>query len=226
MNTKRIRISESKLRGIVKEAVKRVLSEAKKPRDVQHGKYNFKGLRYDKNGNPLYTCDNLPNDKAKGMGWKYSKKHGLYGQISDPTKLYDKVKVEEGINDYFPEEDQGMDDYYYGSIMTFNVDGMFDDLSEEVIEELQSVKDEYCDNSYNYTSVLIRKVNLEPDGFDGYDVSIEAAVCAPEMPLREIENDATEQVWCWIENKSGVRSPRVYIVDEEEVFDRRRENYK
>lgn len=220
----RIRLTESQLHRIIKESVNRVLSEAKRPRDVQHGKYNFKGLRYDKNGNPLYTSDDLPNDKAKEMGWRYSKKHGLYGQISDPTKLYGKV--EEGINDYFPDEDQGMDDYYYGSIMTFNVDGMFDDLSEEVIEELQNLKEEYCDSSYNYTSVLIRKVNIEPDGFDGYDVSVEAAVSAPEMPLREIENDATEQVWYWIENKSGVRPLRVYIVDEEEVFDRRRENYK
>ena len=26
------------------------------------------------------------------MGWKYSKKHGLYGQINDPTKFYESKK--------------------------------------------------------------------------------------------------------------------------------------
>ena len=65
---------------------------ARKPKDVEHGKHSFQGLRYDRKGNPLYTSNTLSNDEAKEMGWKYSKKHGLYGQINDPTKFYESKK--------------------------------------------------------------------------------------------------------------------------------------
>lgn len=65
---------------------------ARKPKNVEHGKHSFQGLRYDRNGNPLYTSNTLSNDEAKEMGWKFSKKHGLYGQINDPTKFYESKK--------------------------------------------------------------------------------------------------------------------------------------
>lgn len=65
---------------------------ARKPKDIEHGKHSFQGLRYDRNGNPLYTSNTLSNDEAKEMGWKFSKKHGLYGQINDPTKFYESKK--------------------------------------------------------------------------------------------------------------------------------------
>lgn len=83
---KTIRLSESDLHRIVSRAVGRVL-EARKPADRQVGRHCFKGVRYDGNGNPTYTCDTLSDDEKKAQGWKYSKKHGLHGQISDPTKL-------------------------------------------------------------------------------------------------------------------------------------------
>ena len=51
------------------------------------GKHTLKGLRYDKSGNPLYTSDTMSDDDKKNQGWKFSKKHGMYGQLSDPTKL-------------------------------------------------------------------------------------------------------------------------------------------
>ena len=108
--------------------------------------------------------------------------------------------------------------------MKLNVDGMFDDLKPEKVQELQNTKDEYIENERNYSSVMVRKVILEPDGFDGYDVSVEVAVSSPDMPMDAIEEEVESMVWYWIEEKTGVRSPRVYITDEEEVFDRRSKN--
>lgn len=60
---------------------------ARKPADRQYGKHSFKGVRYDKNGNPIYTSDTLSDDEKKAMGWRYSKKHGLHGQVSDPSRF-------------------------------------------------------------------------------------------------------------------------------------------
>ena len=60
---------------------------ARKPADKQYGKHSFKGVRYDKNGNPIYTSDTLSDDEKKAMGWRYSKKHGLHGQVSDPSRF-------------------------------------------------------------------------------------------------------------------------------------------
>jgi hypothetical protein len=83
----KIKLTESKLKQIVAESVKKILSEARKPSDKTVGKHTLKGLRYDKNGNPLYTSDTMSDDEKKNQGWKFSKKHGMYGQLSDPTKL-------------------------------------------------------------------------------------------------------------------------------------------
>lgn len=85
-NKQVIRLTESELRKVIKESVKNVLKEAK-PSDRTVGKHTLKGLRYDKNGNPLYTSDTMSDDEKKNQGWRFSKKHGLYGQLSDPTKL-------------------------------------------------------------------------------------------------------------------------------------------
>jgi hypothetical protein len=84
-----IKLTESDLRKIIKESVKQILSESRKPSDKTVGKHTLKGLRYDKSGNPLYTSDTMSDDEKKSQGWKFSKKHGLYGQLSDPTKLHE-----------------------------------------------------------------------------------------------------------------------------------------
>lgn len=123
--------------------------------------------------------------------------------------------------EWYPEEDDDISDYYYGSIMKLDVDGVFDEFSPEQVQEFSAIHDEYIDNSDKYTSVMIRKINLIPDGFDGYDVSVEVAVSAPDMPIDEIENETEELVWYWIEEKLGVRSQNIHIVDEKVVFDRR-----
>ena len=102
-----IRLTENDLRKVIKESVKNVLKEAK-PSDRTVGKHTLKGLRYDKNGNPLYTSDTMSDDEKKNQGWRFSKKHGLYGQLSDPTKLSEsdlhKV-IKETVNRVLSEEE-------------------------------------------------------------------------------------------------------------------------
>lgn len=68
---------------------------------------------------------------------------------------------------------------------------------------------------------MVTKVNVTPDGFDGYDITVEVAVSSPDMPIHAIEEEVEDMVWYWIEEQTGVRSPRVYITNEKEVFDRR-----
>lgn len=68
------------------------MTEARKPKDRQYGKHTFKGVRYDRNGNPIYTSDTLSDEEKKSMGWRYSKKHGLHGQVSDPSKFNESKK--------------------------------------------------------------------------------------------------------------------------------------
>ena len=96
-NMKRtIRLRESELRRMISETVKSVLMEARKPNDRMIGRHKFKGEYYDRNGNPIYTHPSrlddpeggtLSDDFLKDYGWRYSKKRGLHGQISDPTRF-------------------------------------------------------------------------------------------------------------------------------------------
>lgn len=146
-------------------------------------------------------------------------------KVEKITANESKTKGNKKLNEeWYPEEDDDLSDYSYGAIMKLNVDGMFDELTPEKVQELQSVKDEYIDNANNYSSVMVRQIILQPDGFDGYDVSVEVAVSSPDMPIDAIEEEVESMVWYYIEEKTGVRSPRVYIVDEKEVFDRRSKN--
>ena len=64
-NKQVIRLTESDLRKVIKESVNRILNEARKPSDKTVGKHTLKGLRYDKNGNPLYTSDTMSDDEKK-----------------------------------------------------------------------------------------------------------------------------------------------------------------
>lgn len=93
MAKKVIRLTENDLHRIVKESVSRILKEERKPSNKQIGRHKFNGLRYDSNGNAVYTHEGgtLSDDDLKSQGWKYSKKHGLHGQISDPTRLPESI---------------------------------------------------------------------------------------------------------------------------------------
>ena len=115
-----------------------------------------------------------------------------------------------------------MDDYYYGTMMTFSIEGMFDDMTQETIQNLINTNGEYCDNSNNYCSVMVTKVNVKPDEFGDYEIKVEAAVSAPEMPIGAIEHDAQEQIWYWFEDKTQQRAINIRIIDEKEVFNYRR----
>ena len=141
--------------------------------------------------------------------------------VSNESKKKNGKKLNE---EWYPEDENDISDYSYGAIMKLDVDGVFDEVSPEKVQELSAVHDENVESANKYTSVMVRKINLVPDGFDGYDVSVEVAVSAPDMPIDEIENETQEIVWYWIEEKLGVRSPNVHIVDEKVVFDRRTKN--
>lgn len=84
--TIKLKLNESQLRNIIKESIKNILYE-RKPADRQVGPHLFKGVKYDTNGNPNYTCDTVPDDWKKTMRWKMSQKHGLHGQLGDPSKV-------------------------------------------------------------------------------------------------------------------------------------------
>ena len=84
-----VRLTESDLHRIIKKSVNKMLIEARKPSDRTVGRHTLKGLRYNKNGNPLYTCDTMSDEEKKSQGWRFSKIHGYYGQLSDPTKLHE-----------------------------------------------------------------------------------------------------------------------------------------
>lgn len=86
MKKQTIKLNESQLRNIIKESIKNILYE-RKPADRQVGPHLFKGVKYDTNGNPNYTCDTVPDDWKKTMRWKMSQKHGLHGQLGDPSKV-------------------------------------------------------------------------------------------------------------------------------------------
>lgn len=125
--------------------------------------------------------------------------------------------------EYYPEDDDMIDDYYYGMMATLSIEGITDgDLTEEVIQDLINTREEYCDNSNSYCSVMVTKVDVQRDEFNDFDIKVEVAVSAPEMPIRAIEEDTEEQVWYWFENKTNTRAIRVEFIDEREVFDRRR----
>lgn len=64
----KIRLTENKLKQIVAESVKKILSEARGPGDKTVGKHTLKRLRYDKNNNPLYTSDTMNDDEKRNQG--------------------------------------------------------------------------------------------------------------------------------------------------------------
>lgn len=145
--------------------------------------------------------------------------------LAEVTK---KLKGNKKLNEeYYPEDDDMMDDYYYGMMVTFSIEGiMEDDLTEEAVQNLINTKEEYCENSHKYCSVMVTKVDVQRDEFNDFEITVEAAVSAPEMPIDAIEEDAEDQIWYWFENKTNTRATRVVITDEREVFDNRTEKYK
>ena len=73
---------------------------------------------------------------------------------------------------------------------------------------------------------MVTKVDVQEDEYGDYDITVNAAVSAPEMPIHAIEEEVIDELWYWFEEKTGLRAIDIKIVDEQEVFDRRTEKYK
>lgn len=128
--------------------------------------------------------------------------------------------------EFYPEDDDMMDDYYYGMMVKCEIEGNFEDLTEEQKQALINTNEEYCEGERSYVSTMVTKVDVQEDEYGDYDITVNAAVSAPEMPIRAIEEEVIDELWFWFEEKTGLRAIDIKIVDEQEVFDRRTEKYK
>lgn len=79
----KIKLTENKLKQIVSESIKNILSEARKPKDAYFGGYFFEGIGFDINGNPIYCSEHLPIEAKKQLGWRKSAKYGMRGQADE-----------------------------------------------------------------------------------------------------------------------------------------------
>ena len=79
----KIKLTENKLKQIVAESVKNILSEARKPKDAYFGGYFFEGIGFDRNGNPIYSSKHLPIEVMDVLGWRKSSKWGRCGYATD-----------------------------------------------------------------------------------------------------------------------------------------------
>ena len=127
---------------------------------------------------------------------------------------------------YYPEDGDMMDDYYYGMMVKCEIEGNFTNLTEEQKQALINTNEEYCEGERHYVSTMVTKVDVQEDEYGDYDITVNAAVSAPEMPIHAIEEEVKDELWFWFEEKTGLRAIDIKIVDEEEVFDRRTEKYK
>lgn len=124
--------------------------------------------------------------------------------------------------EWYPENENDIDDYYYGAIFKLDTDLVYFDEGENIPEDLLNIKEEYIDSENTYVSVMVTNVEPEMDETDGSaSFAITAAINAPNMPLDEIEEEVTNTVWVWLESKLNKRFTRVWIEGEEVVYDRR-----
>jgi hypothetical protein len=80
----KIKLTESNLKQIVEESVKKVLKEGtSRCPDKFFGGYFFEGLGRDINGNPIYCSEHLPLEAKKMLGWRKSAKYGMRGQADN-----------------------------------------------------------------------------------------------------------------------------------------------
>ena len=154
------------------------------------------------------------------------KKHRSSQNHKDPDDFMESVireSIKKVINEeWYPENENDIDDYYYGAIFKFDTDLVYFDEGENIPEDLLNIKEEYIDSENTYVSVMVTNVEPEMDETDGSaSFTITAAINAPNMPLDEIEEEVTNTVWVWLENKLNKRFTRVWIEDEKVVYDRR-----
>lgn len=202
-----IRLTESDLHKLIGESVKRILSE----------------------GNAW--ADQQPVDKNHPDWWYYRQEiepdevEDFDDEPIGESKLRNIVResIKRVINEeWYPENENDIDDYYYGAIFKFGTDLVYFDEGENIPEDLLNIKDEYIESQNTYASVMVTNVEPEIDETDGSaSFAITAAINAPNMPLDEIEEEVTNTVWVWLENKLNKNFTRVWIEDEKVVYDRR-----
>ena len=163
--------------------------------------------------------------------WNKSADSRSFHRKGSLNRAFDESTVRDAVKTvlketFYPEEGEDLD-YAYGAIFKFSVQQYFDkeDLPDDKVNELMSLRDVNVDDASHYTNVLIRKVDVKDDGLGGYDVDIIAAITSPDMPISEIENETEEIVHLWAEETIGKRIAVIRIEDERVVFDRR-EKYK
>ena len=127
-----------------------------------------------------------------------------------------KEAVKRAINEeWYPENETDIDDYYYGAIFKFKTDLVYFDEDEQIPENFLNIKDEYIESENTYVSVMVTNIEPEIDETDGsVSFIITAAISAPNMPLDEIEEETTNTVWVWLDNKLNKRFSKVWIVEQ------------
>ena len=144
--------------------------EVRKPNERTVGKHILKGLRYDKNGNPLYTSDTMSDEQKKSNGWRFSKIHGYYGQLNDPKKLHEGDLhriIKESVNKVIKESNEI--EFYRKEIASIDPDtanGWDPDFEEH--PELR--KTTAYKKAYRYADEMDWYVNGDDINVDYYDI--------------------------------------------------------
>lgn len=126
---------------------------------------------------------------------------------------------------FYPKDDEDIThdgDYSYGAIMTVECD-IPRALDDETVEKLNSISQEYIEDEYKYTSVMVNSIYVNNDTeYDYAEVTMEIAVSSADMPLDAINDEIEDMVWYWIEEKTHqrmIQKPNIQV--KRVVFDRR-----
>ena len=154
MKQNKIKITENELKQIVAESVKKILSEARKPSDKTVGKHTLKGLRYDKNGNPMYKVN---DPSIKGRRCKD-------GSIRVQHYNFKPNRVNEGVYSFEPNA-------------ASKEKGMIDNLNKKVDEIIKkrypNTKFYYEDDeAYNAYAEALLNLGFKKDGRDRNDCEV------------------------------------------------------
>ena len=236
-----IRLTESDLHRVIRESVKRVMNEELSDKVKRSMQMASDWIDVDNNNrmltdftpdmySPNYGGNNNVYDLSNDVSPLGHKRHEEMNNAWDEherneSKIRNIVResIKRVINEqWYPENENDIDDYYYGAIFKFGTDLVYFDEGENIPEDLLNIKDEYIESENTYVSVMVTNVEPEIDETDGSaSFTITAAINAPNMPLDEIEEEVTNTVWVWLENKLNKRFTRVWIEGEKVVYDRR-----
>lgn len=178
-------------------------------------------------------CGNVFPYVEKNISEKTNKKLTTEGNIMRYSLSESKLRsiinkavrraLTESWDNWRPDDDDDISDYSLGVVAKLSVRYGVPDLSKEVIDKLETIKDEYIEFSDTYVNVMVKKVEVvfDPE-YEDYDVYIDVGITAPDMPLERVEDETEEALWWWFENVTGVNVMSGFAWEEEDiVFDRR-----